>query len=245
MQSVSPQSSESTEKSVPEIALRLESLNFKIGLTFLLKGINFELEQGSVLALLGPNGAGKSTLLKCIAGLQPHQGVRRILGRNPYKDYELKSRIAYLAHETFLYPKLSALENLNFYANIYRIKIDPLSVLREYGIESAANQYVETFSRGMKQRLALARTLLTRPDILLLDEPFTGLDDQAQTFLMEKIDELTSRVTIVLITHELERAYQLCDHLLILKNGRQAFFGRKEDVRGDIHHFYRSITGLQ
>jgi ABC-type multidrug transport system ATPase subunit len=209
----------------------------------LLKEIRFELDRGSILALLGPNGAGKSTLLKCIAGLQPHLGSKEILGQQLARNYPLKSRIGYLAHETFLYPKLTAAENLLFYGNLYGLQVDPTTVLREYGIESAAHQFVETFSRGMKQRLALARTLMPRPDLLLLDEPFTGLDDQAQTFLSERIARLHGKVTIILTTHELDRAYRLCDHLLILKNGRQAFFGHKDQVTTDIHEFYRTVTG--
>lgn len=244
MQPAPPKSSPgTTAKSGSDSALRVDGLQYKIGLVSLLKEIRFDLERGSILALLGPNGAGKSTLLKCIAGLQPHLGNKEILGQQLAKNYPLKGRIGYLAHETFLYPKLTAAENLLFYGNLYGLQVDPTMVLREYGIEGAAHQFVETFSRGMKQRLALARTLLPRPDLLLLDEPFTGLDDQAQTFLSEQIAQLQGKVTVILTTHELERAYRLCDHLLILKNGRQAFFGHKNEVTTDIHEFYRSVTG--
>lgn len=229
-------------KSGPDIALRVTDLQFKIGLHSILKGISFELRKGEVLALMGPNGAGKSTLLKCLAGILPHSGVREIFGRNPVKDYGLRSKIGYLGHETFLYSKLSALENLEFYASLYHADVHPVSVLEEYQLSHVANQMVETLSRGMKQRLALARTFLSSPELLLLDEPFTGLDQKSSLWLESKIMQSRKNTAVIMATHELKRAGEVSDHFLIVKGGRQIFFGSKTELDTDIENFYRIKT---
>ena len=230
------------KNSDPETALEVRDLSHKVGLHFILKNIHFELMQGEVLALLGPNGAGKSTLLKCLAGLLPYSGQKQIFGSRLEKNYALRQKIGYLGHETFLYMKLSARENLKFYSTLYNIDPDLDAVLREYVLSDFSEQLAETFSRGMKQRLALARALLPNPRLLLLDEPFTGLDQQSSELLRAKILDLRDEVAFVLATHELERAYEIADKFLILKNGRQVFFGAKEALTTDIHSLYQNVT---
>jgi heme exporter protein A len=230
----------STQKSDPDIALSVADLQYKIGLHPILKGIALELQKGEVLALLGPNGAGKSTLLKCLAGILPHLGIRQIFGKNPNKDYILRRRISYLGHETFLYSKLTARENLEFYASLYQVSANPESILAEFQLLYAGNQMVETFSRGMKQRLALARTLLSSPELLLLDEPFTGLDQQASFWLEKKIIELRQSAAIIIATHEMTRTAGIPDRFLILKGGRQIFWGSKDEFDTNIDDFYRA-----
>jgi heme exporter protein A len=226
----------------PDTALSVQNLTHKVGLHSILKNVQFELKRGEVLALLGPNGAGKSTLLKCLAGLLPYSGEKQVFGSKIEKNYGIRAKIGYLGHETFLYMKLSARENLKFYSTLYNIHPDIDSVLREYILSDFSEQLAETFSRGMKQRLALARALLPNPHLLLLDEPFTGLDQQSSELLLSKIMDLKGEVAFVLATHELERAYEMADKFLILKNGRQAFFGGKEEINMDIHNFYQSVT---
>lgn len=232
----------STRKSDPDIPLRVTDLQYKIGLHSILKGITFELKKGDVLSLLGPNGAGKTTLLKCIGGAIPHLGSKEIFGGNPVKNYAIRRRIGYLGHETFLYSKLSARENLEFYSALYQVETNPDAILDEYQISHAADQMVETFSRGMKQRLALARALLCSPELLLLDEPFTGLDQQATIWLENRIRELKKTAAVVMATHELKRAAEISDHFLILKAGRQAFYGSREEIDTNIEDFYRIRT---
>lgn len=232
-------------KSNPDIALQVADLQYKIGLQSILKGITFRLERGEILALLGPNGAGKTTLLKCIAGILPSLGSREIFGQNPAKNYALRKKIGYLGHETFLYSKLSARENLEFYSSLYQVRIDPDRVLKEYELLPSANQMVETFSRGMKQRLSLARTLLSFPELLLLDEPFTGLDQQASLWLHNKLTEMKQNAAIVIASHELKRTGDFSDQVLILKSGRQIFYGNKSELDTDIDEFYRIKTGNQ
>lgn len=231
-----------TGKSIPEIALRVENLQFKTGLISILKNITFDLTGGEAVALLGPNGSGKSTLLKCLAGLLPHNGKIEVFGTAARNDPLRKRKLGYLGHETFLYSKLSAKENLAFYSELYEIEKDLDVVLEEYRLPAASDQLVETFSRGMKQRLALARTLLPSPELLLLDEPFTGLDQQGSRWLEEKILEQKGAVTILMATHELERACEIADKMIILKGGRQMFFGNLAEMDSGIHDFYRLRT---
>lgn len=231
-----------TGKSIPEVVLRVENLQFKTGLISILKNIQFEVKKGEAVALLGPNGSGKSTLLKCLAGLLPHNGKIEVFGSASRKDPLRKKKLGYLGHETFLYSKLSAKENLIFYCELYQIDKDPDVILEEYRLPPSSNQLVETFSRGMKQRLALARTLLPSPELLLLDEPFTGLDQQGSRWLEEKILEQKGTITMLMATHELERAGEIADKLLILKGGRQMFFGGPAEMDSEIHDFYRIRT---
>lgn len=226
----------------PEPALRIEDLQYRIGLATILKKLHFELQQGEVLCLLGPNGAGKSTLLKCLAGLLPYTGTREIFGIANRKDQRIRRGLGYLGHETFLYSKLSARENLLFYSNLHGVPIDTDAVLREYHLTFAGEQLVETFSRGMKQRLALARALLNSPRLLLMDEPFTGLDQEAGELLESRIRALRGNVAIVMATHELDRAQSMCDRFLILKNGKQLFFGSRAETGSSLPEFYRATT---
>lgn len=229
-------------RSVPELVLRVEDLRYKVGITSILKGINFQLNEGETLALLGPNGAGKSTLLKCLAGILPCSGTRLLFGSNPRRNIKTRKRIGYLGHETFLYSKLSASENLRFYASLYQTQVDVQAALEEFELSHSRDQLVETFSRGMKQRLALARTLLSGPDLILMDEPFTGLDQQSSELLELKIKALEGKVAFVVATHELERAFELAGRFLILRNGRQVFFGGKSEIESSIQDFYRERT---
>jgi heme ABC exporter ATP-binding subunit CcmA len=225
----------------PDLALQIEFPRFKIGLTTILRNIQFELKRGEVLAILGPNGAGKSTILKLIAGLLKVDGKCVILGSEK-RDPSIKKQIGYLGHETFLYEKLTARENLEFFAELYGVSPSIDSLLESFQLRDAQNQLVQAFSRGMKQRLALTRALLASPQLLLLDEPFTGLDMDA-TLLLEKIVTEQKQVrSIILTTHELQRAYEIADHFLILKNGKQIFSGRRSEIVPEIEAFYRTVT---
>jgi heme exporter protein A len=227
---------------VRDPALVVDGLTFKTGFTTILRKIHFELPVGETLLLIGPNGAGKSTLLKCLAGILPHSGEKTIFGSKPKKNYELRKRIGYLGHETFLYMKFSARENLHFYSNLYGVNPDINQILAQYELLNFSEQMVETFSRGMKQKLALARCLLHQPDLVLLDEPFTGLDQHASGILRQTVQEMKGRRTIVLTMHELEQGFELCDRVLLLNGGRQAFYGRKEEISGSIRDFYEEKT---
>jgi heme exporter protein A len=222
--------------------LSVRDLTFKAGFNPVLRNISFDLDAGDVLLVIGPNGAGKSTLLKCLAGLLPYQGSSRIFGLSLKKNYELRKKVGYLGHESFLYMKFSARENLLFYSNLFGAKVDLDDLLADYQLSDSSEQLVDTFSRGMKQKLALARTLLHKPELIFLDEPFTGLDQAAAAMLREKVRTLRAQATMILTTHDLEHGFELCDKVMVLKSGRQVFFGPKDEITCDIRQFYYSRT---
>lgn len=194
-----------------------------------LRDINFNCEAGSCLALIGRNGAGKTTLLRTVAGFsRPMRGKIRILGKEP-RETAARRNVGFIGHGIAVYDELSALENLTLYARLYGLK-DPrrraLEWLENTGLERVRDGLVREFSRGMRQRLAVARAFLHEPSVLLLDEPFTALDDRAIAVLQRLLREgLTQGRTIVLSTHQLREALELATHVALLVRGQVAFHG--------------------
>ena len=190
------------------------------------RGIDFGLAAGEFLTVFGPNGAGKSTLLRMLAGaLRPTRGEVR-LGGEPleYGEAEWRRRIGVLSHRTFLYGQLSARENLLLYGRLYEVpglEDRVAEGLRRVGLPDRAGDRVRTFSRGMQQRLALARTLLHEPEIVLLDEPYTGLDPHAAAVLRGVLERLRDGTRAVLmVTHNLSQGLDLADRVAIQVAGR-------------------------
>jgi heme exporter protein A len=208
--------------------------------------ISFELSEGELLALFGPNGAGKSTLLGVLGGaLRPHSGEVRFRGevRDP-GETAWRREIGLLSHRSFLYPVLTARENLTFYGRLYSLPNLPKRVeerLDEVQLSEHADRPMRGFSRGMQQRLALARTLLHDPAFILLDEPFTGLDVHASAMLRELLLRLKDgRRTILLVTHSLSDGLALADQVAIQVAGRFAFLGPRSEIPfGEEERFYR------
>lgn len=191
-----------------------------------LRGIDFRLEAGSFLTLFGPNGAGKTTLLRILAGaLRPTRGEVR-LGGTPldYGEPEWRNRIGVLSHQTFLYGQLTAAENLRFFGRLHAVTGLEREVerrLAEVGLLDRRDDRVRGFSRGMQQRLALARTLLHDPEVVLLDEPYTGLDPHAARMLRGVLQQLRDgRRTVVLVTHNLAEGLELADRVVVQVAGR-------------------------
>ena len=180
---------------------------------------------GDILGLLGPNGAGKSTLIGMLATLvQPTTGTIRY-GERSASDAgpDIRGRIGLLAHELHLYPELSAAQNLAFFAELYGLdaKTAVGPALERAGLTDRADDSVSSFSRGMRQRLALERALLHRPRLVLLDEPFTGLDDSAVTTVANRLKALASEgAIIILATHDLDLADGLVTRFAVVLNGR-------------------------
>lgn len=209
-------------------------------------GISFALSEGELLTVFGPNGAGKSTLLGLLGGsLRPHSGQISFRGepRDP-AETDWRREIGVLSHRSFLYGALSARENLSFYGSLYDLpdlaeRVD--SRLTEVGLGPAADRRVRGFSRGMRQRLALARTLLHDPSLVFLDEPFTGLDVHASALLREVLVRLKDgHRTVLLVTHSLTEGLALADLVAIQTNGRFAFMGARDEIpSGDEERFYR------
>ena len=214
-----------------------------------LRDCSMQVGKGSCCALLGRNGAGKTTLLRILAGLTHFQrGAVRIFGTAP-RAAETRQRMGFLGHGIGIYEDLSAEENLHFFARIGRIGNIRETVqqwLRRVGLERVANMPVRQYSRGMRQRLALARTFLHTPDVLLLDEPFTSLDDRAIAMLSELLIEARERnATIVLSTHQLREALAIASHVALIENGRLRYAGeRTQEMLDDPALLYRLHTEL-
>ena len=190
------------------------------------RGVDFALEAGEFLALFGPNGAGKTTLLKMLAGLvRPTRGEVRIAGEAVTGgDGSWRRGIGVLSHQTYLYAGLSAAENLEFYGRLYgldRLRERVGEALEGVGLWERRGDRVRGFSRGMQQRLALARTLLHDPRVVLLDEPYTGLDPHAAAMLNGVLERLRDGArTVVLVTHNLSQGRELASRVAIQVGGR-------------------------
>jgi heme ABC exporter ATP-binding subunit CcmA len=189
-----------------------------------LNRVSCQLRAGEIVALLGPNGAGKSTLLSIAATLlDPSSGQVLYGDGGVASGAELRGRIGVLGHDLSIYPELSAAENLTFFARAYAVTDVSRAVaaaLARAGLEGRDDP-VGQFSRGMRQRLALERALLHKPRLVLLDEPFTGLDDAATAALRTRLADLRGDGCIVLLaTHDLETIEGLADRALLLRSGR-------------------------
>ncbi|MCO5384384.1 MAG: ABC transporter ATP-binding protein [Desulfosporosinus sp.] len=193
-----------------------------------LRDISLMIPKGEFTAVLGPNGAGKSTLLKILALIsKPDSGEVKI-GKQSFVNLkgELKRKIGILSHSSFLYPELTAYENLRFYGRLYDVRHleeQIISIIKKVGLLLALNEPVYTFSRGMLQRLSIARALIHSPEVIFLDEPFTGLDQQGIGLLQDVLKDLkSSQKTILIVTHSFEQGMEDVDRILIINKGQIA-----------------------
>jgi heme ABC exporter ATP-binding subunit CcmA len=196
-----------------------------------LRNVELSAASGACLALIGRNGAGKTTLLRTIAGFsRPGKGQVKIFGNSP-RDTDTRRSMGFIGHGISVYDELSALENLMLFGKLYGLP-DPgksaLEWLERTGLERVKHGLVREFSRGMRQRLAVARAFLHGPRVLLLDEPFTALDDRAIAVLQRLLREaLAEGKTIVMSTHQLREALELATHVALLNRGQVAFHGAR------------------
>ena len=217
-------------------AVSLDGVSKTFGRQRALGGVSLRLEKGRLCALVGPNGAGKSTLVGVLSTLvRPTAGVVRYeaTGAAAPAPHEVRAAIGVLAHESFVYGELDAVENLSFWASLYGVADAPrrvASLLDQVGLDAAARRRpARTFSRGMTQRLALARALVAEPRLLLLDEPFTGLDRGGVDALRRTLEASRAAGRIVLVvTHDFEAIADLCDHLVVLRGGKVVLDERSE-----------------
>jgi heme exporter protein A len=210
-----------------------------------IRDVSFTVERGSCLALLGRNGAGKTTLLRILAGLSvAAKGKVTILGADVRAE-EARSQIGVLGHGIGIYDELSAIENLKLFARVYDVP-DPARSAEEWlaktGLEKVAGGMVREFSRGMRQRLAVARAFIHNPQILLLDEPFTALDDRAIAVLQTLLREaLQNGKTVMMSTHQLREALELATHVGLVNRGKLAYTGeRTTEMLSDPGWLYRN-----
>lgn len=212
-----------------------------IGDKMILRGINLSIKKGETVAILGPNGAGKSTVLKILGGLiKLTSGEVKINGLDLKKDsYDSKRKIGFLAHNSFLYDHLTPLENLKFFGKLYgvvNIEERAKKLIDEVGLSVFTHDPVQSFSRGMIQRIAIARAIIHEPEILLFDEPHTGLDQQAIKILNDVIIRMKQEgSTILMVTHDFGQAIETCDRFIIIKNGK---------VVGDLENIDKNLDAI-
>ncbi len=218
-------------------------------------GFDLSIQEGECFGFLGPNGAGKTTVLRIIScALKPTGGLVRVFGQDVSLDArEIKSRLGIMPQEANLDPDLSVLENLFVYGRYFDIpKRDGIRLARKLlefvGLQDKADVKIEHLSGGMKHRLLLARALVNDPEMLILDEPTTGLDPHSRRSVWEKLDQLKAKnTTLLLTTHYMEEAERLCDRVAIMDAGRIVTIDSPASLStlhgGNLEHVYLKLTG--
>lgn len=229
--------------------IRLAGLTKQYGLNPILRGIDLHVKPGEFVTLVGSNGAGKSTLLRIVATLlAPSGGTVEVGGwALPAAADKVRPHIGVVSHQSLLYNDLTAADNLRFFGRLYglpdleeRVEL----ALRDVGLMARARDAVGTFSRGMLQRLTIARATMHRPDVLLFDEPFTGLDQDAGAILENLlVRERETGRTVLMITHDLIRGWRLSDRIAILHRGRiDDIFQSNEITAEEFLNHYAATT---
>jgi len=214
------------------IIAEFEEVSKLYGTFAALRKVSVQFERGRCYLVLGPNGAGKSTLLRTLAGLlRPSYGKVKVFGADGaapetgVDPMEARERIGYMSHATMLYDEFSGVENLRYFASLYRERdcVTPEEALRSVGLDPALARPVGQYSQGMRQRASLARVLISRPELLLLDEPFSNMDIASAHQMLRLLETFrTEQRTILLTTHQRELAEPLADYVLTLEAGAVA-----------------------
>jgi heme ABC exporter ATP-binding subunit CcmA len=216
------------------LSARLDNLSKLFGSFAALRQVSAEFASGKCYVLVGENGAGKSTLLRILAGLlHPTHGTVQVFGTN--EPHEARERIGYMSHAPMLYDELTGEENLRYFARLYTSRecLTPADALRHVGLDPELKRPVGQYSQGMRQRASLARVLLSQPELLLLDEPFSNMDvESAQQMVALLAHFRQSNRTIVLTTHQRDLAAPIADYVLALKAGQVVDFSQGSPATG-------------
>ena len=223
--------------------IQVRGLTKAFGPKKVLRGIDLDVAPGEFLTLVGPNGAGKTTFLRILATLSRATGGDALIGGVSVAEHpaQVRRNIGLVSHRTLLYDDLTAVENLQFYGRMYDVphldaRIE--EVLRQVYLYFRRHDPVRTYSRGMQQRLSIARAILHDPPVMLMDEPYTGLDVQATAMLRTVLQSLAaSGRTVVMTTHDLELGLDVADRVVILSGGKIGFQAAARDI--SIHEFRR------
>ena len=233
-----------------ETAIRAQGLAKAFGTRKALDGVSFELPQGAFLSIFGPNGAGKTTLLRVLSTLaRPTDGQASVCGIDLKEEPDkVRGLIGMISHASMLYPDLTAEENLMLYAELYGVA-NPKARVRELldavGLSHRRLDAVRTFSRGMTQRVSIARALVRDPQVVFLDEPYSGLDPHAVGIFDELIESVRGDRTFVMVSHDLAKGFEMCTHALVLARGRIVAFAPKDDLDFDeFSQLYRETVGM-
>ncbi len=226
-----------------DTAIEAKDLSFSYGDLKAVDGVSFSIAPGETLGFLGPNGAGKSTTIKMLIGqLQPESGSIEILGMDPRHDKEsIQARMGVCFEEKNLYESMTGVENLRFFASLFGIiDLDPRELLGRVGLADRAEDRVAKYSKGMRQRLMMARALVNQPDVLFLDEPTDGLDPASAQSIRNLISKESDRgVAILLTTHDMHEADELSDRVAFINEGRLHAIDTPENLK--LKHGKRSV----
>ncbi|NHM14140.1 ABC transporter ATP-binding protein [Xiamenia xianingshaonis] len=231
-------------------AIETKKLSKAFGTRKAVDKVSLEVPRGAFLSIFGPNGAGKTTLLRMLATLsRPTSGTARLMGVDLKEDPDAaRDHIGMISHNSMLYPDLTAEQNLLFYARLYGV-VDPeartLEMLEAVELKHRRLDVVRTFSRGMTQRLSIARALIHDPDVVFLDEPYSGLDPHAVDIFDDLVERQRAGRTFVMVSHDLRKGFDMCTHALVLAKGRVVAFGPKSDfVFEEFADLYRQTVGM-
>ena len=236
---------------ITDTVLMCNGVGKRFGKTTALRSVSFSAVSGEFLTIFGHNGAGKSTLLNIIATLmRSYDGEVEVFGANLRSaDEDTRRSMGFLSHDSFLYADLTAYENLLFYARLYGLSAPSdlsKTMLGRIGLEAKSSTVVRDLSRGMKQRLSLGRAFLHTPRLLLLDEPYTGLDETACVNLNGMLSEFTSGGgSVLMTTHDVDRGFRVADRVMVLDRGRIVFGTptSKTSLESFREHYHRILSG--
>ena len=215
-------------------------------------GVDLDIYSGTSVTIFGPNGAGKSTLLKVLSMQSRLSSGELLYNGTPYKKIsdDFRHKFGVISHQLYLYSSLSAFENLKFYGSLYGIANPEKKgeeLLKQLDLYKRKDDLIRTFSRGMLQRVSIARALIHNPEIIFLDEPYTGLDSYASqklsTIIKQQIEE---NKTVIMVTHDIETGFFQADNLLIMDKGKIVYNRQKSSINiDDFRKEYMSVLGLE
>ncbi len=233
-----------------DAAIRAEGLTKVFGGRRAVDDVTFAVPQGAFLSIFGPNGAGKTTLLRLLATLgRATSGQAWLMGIDVKEEPDrAREHLGLISHNSMLYPDLTAEENLMIYARLYGVE-DPrsrvLELLDAVELKHRRLDVVRTFSRGMTQRLSIARALIHDPDVVFLDEPYSGLDPHAVEIFDDLIASTRAGRTFVMVSHDLQKGFAMCTHALVLSKGRVVTFDERDSIDyGSFTDLYRTTVGM-
>lgn len=234
----------------PAYAIEAEHLSKVFNTRHAVDDVSIQVPRGAFLSIFGPNGAGKTTFLRVLSTLaRATSGSARVMGIDVAEEPDrAREHIGMISHQPMLYPDLSAEENLVLYARLYGVE-DPearaLELLDDVGLKHRRIDPVRTFSRGMVQRVAIARALVNDPDVVFLDEPYSGLDPHAVEVFDNLIDQVRGQRTFVMVSHDLRKGFSMCTHALVMARGRKVFFDSKDNIDYDsFAQLYHDTVGM-